>query len=153
MLSIDLDVGELTSIGVRQGTACMPISTEHFYRFLETSCRTGVTSKLLPLIDQALVSVMSSQHITVEDLFYLLDNASPATLEDMDRKLAKSDIKIRLLASNWIARMFSRILDIRVIQRAVTRSLINRISKAIEEERDRFKKESLNASEGQCHEL
>ena len=78
----------------------------------------GVIDKSLPLVGQSMETVIERTGLSMEDLLNNMDAAEEKTVRRVDRLLGHAGPVLKLLSSDIVMRITSRLLDIRLVQRA-----------------------------------
>ena len=102
--------------------------TVDFFNLMRTAYEKGVLEKLSEIQSAAMEGPEGEAGWDAEFLMELLDSADPSGVE---KRLMRSRVPVRLLASGWVMSAISRLLDLAFVRRSVTRSMRKKMESAI----------------------
>ena len=111
--------------------ALFRLEAAQVFAVMETSYRKGVIDKFIPLFGEALEGLMEETGVNMEDLIYKLDEVELGTVEKLNRLLGISGPLLRLANNDRLMGLVSRILDLELVRRVLTRGLIRVLTLAV----------------------
>lgn len=102
--------------------------TGDFFNLMRMAYKTGVLEKLSDIQCDAMESPEGEARWDSGVLVELLDGADPSGAE---RWLQRSRIPVRLLASGCVMSAISRLLDLAVVRRGVTKSMRKKMERVL----------------------
>lgn len=96
----------------------MSLQSSQVFDLMRSAYAHGVIDKSLPLVGQSMETVIERTGLSMEDLLNNMDAAEEKTVRRVDRLLGHAGPVLKLLSSDIVMRITSRLLDIRLVQRA-----------------------------------
>lgn len=98
----------------------MALETADAFAVMSTAYRVGVLDKMIPLVGLALEGCQERAGLEYGDVYLMMDEARPETIEKLDRLFKRSGFLLRLADNELLLRVFSRLMDLDVVKRATT---------------------------------
>jgi hypothetical protein len=93
------------------------------YTFMQKAYLHGVLDRFVPVLGEALDGAMRETGLSMDDMMNKMDGAEEATVEKVDRFLARTGLFFQISANGLLMRLFSRLLDIHTVRRVAVNRL------------------------------
>jgi len=96
----------------------LSLQSSQVFDLMRSAYAHGVIDKSLPLAGRSMETVIERTGLSMEDLLNSMDAAEEKTVRRVDRLLGHTGPVLKLLSSDLVMRLTSRLLDIRLVQKA-----------------------------------